>query len=842
MYYHEIVEEYFNANMTITTAYKRLEDEKKQCIFRGEKKIAAKLTIAQTLIERYESYNKGTISLRDFLLCLRNYVCFNGQFLLKGRIMERVKTDGRALGLEISDDGYIKAVRNYTKWEFLSSELVDDVYLLGNNERQTMLESSGDALLHRHTIFHSYRSLAQKLAVHAAVDLLSGYTMLISLPTGGGKSLISHIVTAESCLNMPALTLVIVPTKALGEDQRIQAENTLSNQSIKNEIYWYNAGNSKNISKILQGIEAQKARMLFISPEVILKNEKINTALENAVNQGYLVNVIVDEAHIVPDWGMYFRPEFQLFSVILKRWQAQPQNKIRTYLLSATLSEDVVKTLFSLFGTEGKNIEYRCDALRQEPRYIFKGFSKTNERTQCVLDMIELLPKPLIVYVVLPNEADEYCRLLKKRGYKNIAAYTGKTSDEERERLLIEWKDHTRDVMIATSAFGIGVDKRDVRTVIHACVPENLSRFYQEVGRGGRDGLPSLSLLLVYSGKQGENDLSKAVGLVQGSVLTTDRLIDRWLSMRDAPQASIDGELIRVDLSTAPSSFKDEDKENVGHRNLYWNINALLLLHRCHFLEIVDIKYFSRDARRKETYYADVKSLKKINAIRRGDISLEILDVERQDEFNLRMQGYRKMEELVKKTKDKCWSRYFTALFPLAEPECHGCPCHPGQKLDGYEENNQQFPVHKSMLLAYPTQEPGIYVKKKMGAFMSLMVPVQDSSQVSLALVFQAASKLQLSCIVLPEGYTNMDSDCMLLSQQEFCDTVRVMPWVFHQGIWIQFGRDRLLNNRVYDLAYGEKMVSYRKVLCFTQGTKLTSTGRLIEESVDGRCKDLESF
>ena len=129
------------------------------------------------------------------------------------------------------------------------------------------------------------------------------------------------------------------------------------------------------------------------------------------------------------------------------------------------------------------NIQYRCDALRPEPRYIIKEYRNYDERVNAVIEMIKYMPKPLIVYVIEPDTANKYCKKLRGMGFINVFSYTGDTSDIDRELLLEKWKANEFDVMIATSAFGMGVDKSNVRTIVHACVPENLSRFYQKSQR-----------------------------------------------------------------------------------------------------------------------------------------------------------------------------------------------------------------------------------------------------------------------------------------------------------------------------------------------------------------------
>ena len=135
--------------------------------------------------------------------------------------------------------------------------------------------------------------------------------------------------------------------------------------------------------------------------------------------------------------------------------------------------------------------------LRPEPRYAMKHFGTHGERKKKVLEAVFKAPRPFILYVTRPEEADDWTHFLKANGLGRIAAFTGETPTNQRRLLMAAWSNNNLDGMVATSAFGLGVDKNDVRCVIHATLPESLDRFYQEVGRSGRDGLASASLLLL---------------------------------------------------------------------------------------------------------------------------------------------------------------------------------------------------------------------------------------------------------------------------------------------------------------------------------------------------------
>lgn len=200
--------------------------------------------------------------------------------------------------------------------------------------------------------------------------------------------------------------------------------------------------------------------------------------------------------------------------------------------------------------------------------------------------------KPMVVYVLEPREAKDLQKKLRHIGYKNIPIFTGETKEADRDKVLTGWKNHDFDVVIATSAFGIGVDKPDVRTIIHACCPENLSRFYQEVGRGGRDRLPSISLFIPYQSRyDSEGDVRRALGLVNKRVLTVERAVIRWNGMLSNPAAMIDADECVLNTSATPATMTDDEAEYAGNRNVAWNVNLLLFLHRTGFIDLLDASY-----------------------------------------------------------------------------------------------------------------------------------------------------------------------------------------------------------------------------------------------------------
>jgi hypothetical protein len=203
------------------------------------------------------------------------------------------------------------------------------------------------------------------------------------------------------------------------------------------------------------------------------------------------------------------------------------------------------------------------------------------QKVEFVIDAIRRAPRPFILYVTRPDEAAQWLELLLAKGFERVRHFTGETPAGERQRLLEDWKRDRLDGMVATSAFGLGVDKGDVRTIVHATLPESLDRFYQEVGRSGRDGMASASLLLFT-----ESDVEQARGMAGARLIGNDIGYDRWTAMVDNPLhlASAPGDIwldldrLRPDLNTH------------GKTNRMWNLRTLNLMASAGLIEITGLR------------------------------------------------------------------------------------------------------------------------------------------------------------------------------------------------------------------------------------------------------------
>lgn len=829
MEYMEVFSSYLNDEISETTADLKIEKMLPVLLENGLVKEYAKASLCRTYFQRYKQYNSGKIGPKDLLIFIRDFVLFMGRFRFPRLITDVVERYGDELGVVVAQDGAIDVVERCPKNLQYNKHFIQQVYELGSEEFGKRKESSGDAYLCRFTKFKNYRSLEQKIAVQSAIELPDDHTLMVLLPTGGGKSLITQLLSVVE----QKLTLVVVPTVSLAKDQYLQAISSLSDVDAGNQVFRYRADSDNDA--IIRGIKNKNARLIFTSPEAILKSKRFNNQLRKAAEEQYLHNVIIDEAHIVPDWGVHFRPDFQIFSVVLNEMKKISQHYIRTYLLSATLSDDVVGVLFDLFGSKDKNVQFRCDALRQEPRYVVSENHNYEGRENDVIEMIKYLPKPLIVYVIEPATANRYCKKLNKLGYSNVHAYTSETGDKDRESLLELWKDNEFEIMIATSAFGMGVDKSNVRTIIHSCVPENLSRFYQEVGRAGRDGLPSLSVMSYFMSRDdGRNDLSVAFGLVNKSILKPENIIIRLNSLLEDEKTIIDGEKVIVDLNTVPKSFTAEEAEHAGMRNMCWNANTLLLLHRQGYIEIVEAKY---DAVKKTYLFSFM--INDIELIKDSEKLTDAISEDRQKEYDMRVAGYHKMADIIHRPKAKCWGKHFVSLYPYAQPICKGCPVHP----EGTSVREDDICIRDKSIVNMDPDNPSILLKRYIGSLNDLMVPVDDYDDVDINVVIEKANKLNIACVVIPDNYSEINTNgCLGLTHSEFITIANDIDWVLRNGIMFLLNDDAAINNKIFEIAENGNFLKYKKVWCCKPSTRIVSKNRPLNEFLNCRSCNLSSL
>ncbi|MEH2286875.1 protein DpdF [Nostoc sp.] len=462
------------------------------------------------------------------------------------------------------------------EWLDLADKYPPDTPLLDEKPRRNYQLVSGDPFLQLMK-FEKYSSIGQREAIRAVLTAPDNSTLIINLPTGAGKSLCAQLPALLNSRNNNGVSVVVVPTTALAIDQ----ERALKSKSLVHHATAYYSDDSVEGKERREGIRdrirAGTQRIIFTSPESLM--DSLASALYEAAHRGILRYFIIDEAHMVEQWGDDFRPAFQEIPGL--RRDLLRLSPFRTLLLTATLTESCLDTLETLFGQDLQVIS--AVQLRPEPAYWFKRCETEEIRKQRLLEAVYHLPRPLIIYGTKVKDVEDWKRELTRAGFKRCDLMTGKSTTEQREQLIEKWREGKIDIVIATSAFGLGIDQSDVRAVIHVCIPETIDRFYQEVGRGGRDGKACMSLTLYTT-----EDFNVARGLNEKSTITIERGLQRWQSMFAKKEPLKDGKY-SVPINNPPSLL-ERDIDMRSDQNRAWNIRTLTLMNRANLIAIDSVE------------------------------------------------------------------------------------------------------------------------------------------------------------------------------------------------------------------------------------------------------------
>lgn len=677
---------------TMDPAFDHADDPKKQFLRRTELR----------LIKNHQKYMAGQTGKADYLAALRNFLLVYNMPL---RIKNAAVLKDNQFGIYLYDGSnrYMAAMQipSYIPHpHFVEDAFVQGDYVDGKFHSSYSLQTS--PFISKLTGFSTFKSVEQKLSVYGALNTPDGYTTLICMSTGGGKSLISMAVAYAS----NGLTIVVVPTVSLALDQRKNAKAFIQHDT-EDEVFCYYGGVPQS-EKIFDAIRNKTARLLFISPEALLKNKTFKQLISNANDEGYLKNLIIDEAHIVIEWGDLFRVDYQC----LEPWRnrlIQVNSSLRTFLLSATFEDRTVKYLKQMFSDRGKWLSVRCDSLRKEPRFIYLKSNGFRDKRRKFIELVNLLPHPMIIYTNSPDDAARLQKVLSYQGYSNIRLYTGNTRNKERDQLIQEWSTNEFDIMIGTSAFGVGVDKPDVRTVLHVYVPESPDTYYQELGRGGRDGLPCLSVMCLDQ----DEDIAKAMER-STKVLTTEKFVGRWWTMfKNDKNIWINNRYV-IDTSVKPDYDFSGEFIKGNSADEKWNINVLLMMRRANIIAIDEIDEADQN------YQITIRIMDNRLTTRNKEME-ELFEEIRNEESSAAYKAFNLLRRAILYADSFCWSDMFTSTYSLVSDYCAGCNAHEEPQYD----YTDQFPLHEAVRGL--RRQPNDYSKKQFSSTNEMILITPES-------------------------------------------------------------------------------------------------------------------
>jgi len=376
-------------------------------------------------------------------------------------------------------------------------------------------EGAGQVILERALERFGHASLRPGQA-EVIADIFAGTPVIAVMPTGAGKSL---------CYQLPAIvlgerggvTLVVSPLIALMKDQ----VDVLRARGIP-AVALTSAAGADEQREILDGIRAGAFTLVYVAPERFRSPRFVEALFATA---GRIALVAIDEAHCISEWGHDFRPDYRRLGQVVA--ELKPP---RLAAFTATATPEVRKDIGQQLGIEDARLHVHGFD-RPNLHYGVQKAGGSADKIEQLTELVRMREGGVaLVYAATRKNAEAYSQALRTAGMRSRVYHAG-LEDEVREKAQDVFMAGQLDVIVATNAFGMGVDKSDIRLVVHADIPRSPEAYYQEAGRGGRDGKPTRCVLLFNHG-----DIRLQEFLIDASFPSAEVLRGLWKLLKERPQ------------------------------------------------------------------------------------------------------------------------------------------------------------------------------------------------------------------------------------------------------------------------------------------------------------------